>query len=741
VTSLRPSLLIAIAAGAALVIYVTIENWAGNDVTIDAIVVSTIVGLSIGSLYALSAAGLVVVYTTTGVFNFAHGGIGVFCAFVYWELVENGDGLGLPNWLGLSVVVLLVAPVIGVTLDLLIMRRLRTAPLVVQLMVTVGLMVFFLTLTGQIWKADTARSVSFFWEGSGFTIGDFKVTWHRFAMIIIAVIIAAALRIVLFQTRVGVAMRAVVDNRELTALNGARPNAISSTAWALGASTAALAGILIAPEVEFNPANLNDLMLIVAIAAAAFGQLRSLPLTVVGALLIGLLQAYSRQWLSFSGDWRFTNDAIAPIVLFLVVLALPQSRLAVGRVAHNLRPIERSTRWWEGLVGAVFIVVAAVVLSNGWLNFGFWNPGAWDQVALNNGIAALTLALIGISLVPLTGWAGQVNFAPLAFAGFGAFIFLELGAESGNALWIPVVGLLCAPLGAVVALFAARLSGIYLALLSLAFALLMGKLFFPHPDVFPPRQGGQFTDLELFGRSFIDRQDYLILLAGVFGFAMLMLVILRRSRFGRRWVAMQDSQAAAATVGVNVIWTKVVVYATSAAIAGMGGVFWAISKTSVDPVRDFDLLVNFEIVLLMAAGGLAFPVTGLFLSFRFVVEALADKLDSIGNFGFLVWLLGDFLAKFGPGLLAIGMVVNQRGAIYEMGKGFAPILPWRQDARDEARREREAKQLPEVGELGLTEPFEPEDVADIDRRLDIVDEVTPSGGYHPSTDTATVSHG
>ncbi|MDH4168966.1 MAG: ABC transporter permease [Acidimicrobiia bacterium] len=738
-TTLRPSLTLALAAGLAVVVYVSVQNWSGSPVTLDAVGAATIVGVSIGSLYAVSAAGLVVVYTTTGVFNFAHGGIGVFSAFVYWELVENTDGPGLPNWLGLVVVVLLVAPLLGVGLDILIMRRLRTAPLVVQLMVTVGLMVFFLTLTGQIWEANRARSVSFFWPGEGFDIGDFRVTWHRFAMIVIALVIAVFLRMLLFQTRIGVAMRAVVDNRELTALNGARPNAVSSFAWALGASLAALAGILIAPEVEFNPANLNDIMLIVAIAAAAFGQLRSLPLTVVGALLIGLLQAYNRQWLSYGGDWRFVDDAIAPIVLFLVVLALPQSRLDVGRVAHNLRPIERTTRWWEGTIGAVAIVAAAVVLANGWLNFGFWDPGAWNQIALNNGIAALTLALIGISLVPLTGWAGQVNFAPLAFAGFGAYLFFHLAGESGNALWIPVVGLLCAPLGALVALFAARLSGIYLGLLSLAFALLMGKLFFPHPRVFPPKQGGQFTNLELFGRDFDERKHYFILLAAVFGVAMLVLIVLRRSRFGRRWVAMRDSQAAAATVGVNVVWTKIVVYATSAAIAGMGGVFWAISKTSIDSVRDFDVLVNFEIVLLMAAAGMAFPVAGLFLSFRFVVEALGAKLDDVGNLDFLVWLLRDFLANFGPGLLAIGMVVNQRGAIYEMGKGFAPLLPWRADAREEQADERASKRVPEIGELGLHRPFTSEDVVELDHRLGIVDDITPPTGYRHGTDPAEVS--
>jgi len=736
---IRTSLFVAIGAALASMILLIWRYGADTEVSSEKIVVATVVGLTIGALYALSATGLVVVYTTTGTFNFAHGGIGVFSAFVYWELVENRDGAELPQWLGLLIVVLFVAPALGIAIDLILMRRLRAAPLVVQLMVTVGLMVFLLTLTGQIWQADKIRSVSFFWEGEGFSIGEQKVAWHRFANLVIAAIIAVLLRILLFRTRMGVAMRAVVDNRDLTALNGARPGALSAFAWALGSSMAALAGILVAPEVEFNPTNLNSLMLIVAISAAAFGQLRSLPLTVAGGLLIGVLESYTREWINLGADFPFAGRAVAPIVLFLVVLALPQARLSVGRASNNLRPIERTTRVWEGCLGAITLIVLGWVIARGALNFIIWDPGEWSSISLNKGISAMVLALIGLSLVPLTGWAGQVNFAPLAFAGFGAFVFLRLGlwfglddtAGTGNLIWLPVVGLLCAPLGALVAVFAARLSGLYLALLSLAFALIASNLLFSHPQVFPRVHTYQdlYLDVGLFRLDFDTRFSFFMLLVTMFALGMLSLIILRRSRFGRRWVAMQDSQAAAATVGVNVIWTKIVVYATSSAMAGMAGVFWATSKSTVD-FRDFDLLNGLTIVLLMAAAGMSFPIAGLFLSFQFVFEGLAERLEQTGNVAFLVWMLRDFLAKFGPGLLAIGMVVNQRGAIFEMGKGFAPLLPWRSDAREEMAAERATKRNAEIGGLGLTEPFTSESVIKLDHALGIVDDVTPGAGYH-----------
>lgn len=737
---IRTSLLLAVGAALASLTILVWRYGADTEVSGEKILFASIVGLATGSLYALSATGLVVVYTTTGMFNFAHGGIGVFSAFVYWEIVENSDGLNLPQWLGLLIVVLGVAPLLGVIIDLVLMRRLQSAPLVVQLMVTVGLMVFLLTLANQIWQADQIRGVTPLIDRSnGFNIGVSRVPWYRFANLIIAAAIAVFLRILLFRTRTGVAMRAVVDNRDLTSLTGARPGLLSGFAWALGSAMAALAGILVAPEIEFNPANLNSLMLIVAISAAAFGQVRSLPLTVIGGLVIGLLESHYQQWVSLGPDFTFANRAIAPIVLFLVVLALPQARLSVGRVSTNLRPIERTTRVWEGAIGAMAIVVFGYLLAKGSLHFLVWDPGEWSSTGLNKGTSAMVLALIGLSLVPLTGWAGQVNFAPLAFAGFGAFLWLRLGlvfdlpdtGGTGNLVWLPLIGLLCAPLGALVAVFAARLSGLYLALLSLAFALIMANVVFPHPNVYPRVHSFQplYLDVGFARIDFDERFEFFMLLVTMFALGMFALIVLRRSRFGRRWVAMQDSQAAAATVGVNVIWTKVVVYATSAAMAGMAGVFWATSLTSVD-IRSFDLLAGLSIVLLMAAAGMSFPVAGLFLSFQFVFEGLAERLEQTGNVEFLVWVLKDFLAKFGPGLLAIGMVVNQRGAIFEMGRGFAPLLPWRHDAREEMAAERARKRVPEIGGLGLTEPFTNEAVIALDAQLGIVDDVTPSSGYH-----------
>ena len=505
-------------------------------------------GLAIGALSALYATGIVVVYTTTGIFNFAQAAIGAFAAFVYWQLSVEWDWPVLPS---LALVIFVIAPLIGLLMDRLIMRKLEDATLVIQLLVTVGVMFFILSATGHIWKQDQARSLPAFYGTRSFDLGPINITYHRAIVLLVAVLVAIALKI-LFRSNLGVAMRAVVDNRELVGLTGTNPDRISAVAWAIGAMLGAIAGILIAPELELDPANLNA-VLVAAFAAAAFGQMRKLSLTLLGALLIGVGQQFTRSFLRF-GDWPFAADAIAPVVLLFVVVALPQSRLEVGRVARNLKQRERTTKVWEAALGGAVLILVFVALSGGWLNFGLWDPGAWNQVAFNRMNVALSLALVGMSLVPLTGWVGQLNFAPMAFAGFGAFLLLKLANGSGAATisvwWLPVIGLLCAPLGALVAVTAARLRGLYLALASIAFAQLMALLFFPHPSI-GFSSGATFKPFTVFGLDLSGRRSLMLFAVSVFAIFMIAMVTLRRSRYGRRWVALSDSQTASATVGVK----------------------------------------------------------------------------------------------------------------------------------------------------------------------------------------------
>ena len=297
-----------------------------------------VVGLSLGGIYAISACGLVVTYTTTGIFNFAHGAIGCFCAFAYWELRVNRN---VPTPVALVLVIFVIAPLIGVFLDKVLMQRLRMASLVVQLMVTVGLMLAFMGITLTIWKPTTGRALPHFFESSqGVEIGGVTATWHRIITFFLALFIALLLRAILKRTRTGVAMRAVVDNRALAGLNGVKPGIISGSSWALGCMTAAIAGILIAPETGMVVDNLT-LIIVIAFAAAAIGQLKSLPGAFIGGLIVGLAKAFSAQFVTYGSNFTYAGEAIPAVILFIAVLFLPEARLATGTL--------RATRRYERL--------------------------------------------------------------------------------------------------------------------------------------------------------------------------------------------------------------------------------------------------------------------------------------------------------------------------------------------------------------------------------------------------------
>ena len=235
---------VAAAVVTAVFCFVVVEqSWAGVPVTIDTIVPFLIAGVALGSIYGVAAQGLVVTYATSGVFNFAQGAIGMFMAYVYWQLRVD---IGLPTVAAFALTVAVLAPALGIVIERLIMRHLVNAPLVGQLVATVGLMLALIGLAASIWSPNVSRAIPPFFGTSGFSVGTIFVPWYRVVVIVTGIAIGIGLRLLLRHTRLGLSMRAVVDNRDLTVLNGARPDAASMTAWALGSSMAALAGIFLA---------------------------------------------------------------------------------------------------------------------------------------------------------------------------------------------------------------------------------------------------------------------------------------------------------------------------------------------------------------------------------------------------------------------------------------------------------------------------------------------------------------
>src|SRR5256885_15953479 len=187
------------------------QSWAGNPITFNSILFWLIVGITYGSVYAVAATGLVVTYTTSGIFNFAQGAIGMFLAYVFWQLQV---GWGMQTLVALLVTVFVAAPLMGAFIQRILMRAIADAPLVAQLVTTIGLMLALMGLAGLIWDPQETRHINRFFGTSGFQIADTLMPWSRFITIVVGLGLALGLKILLSRTRLGVAMRAVVDNRE-----------------------------------------------------------------------------------------------------------------------------------------------------------------------------------------------------------------------------------------------------------------------------------------------------------------------------------------------------------------------------------------------------------------------------------------------------------------------------------------------------------------------------------------------
>lgn len=705
----------------------------------DELLTATVTGLCTAGIFAIAASGLVLTYTTTGIFNFAHGAVGMLAAFSYWQLLDTG----LPEWLAVAVVLLVLAPLYGVVVETVVMRGLADAPETSRLVVSVALLAASLGLAIWVWPPDEARPLDLFFEGRFVTILDVRVTWHEVLAFVLAIAVAVALRLFLRGTRAGITMRAVVDDRSLAALNGARPDRAALLAWALGCSLAALAGILLAPLQTLAHLPLT-LLIVNAYAAAMVGRLRNLPLTFLGAALLGLLDSYGFRYLPDRGAlapyFSSFRPAIPVLVLFVVLIVLPTARL---RTSAGRRRLSAPRPSWTGALGlAAAVVGLAIVLA----------AGLSDADALRAS-KAVGFGLIALSLVPLVGWAGQLCLCQMSFAAIGAVCMGHLG-EGGNP-WALLAGAVVAgAVGVLVALPAARLTGIELALATAAFAVILDRWIFALPDI----DAGPIT-LTTFDRDAvpIDRlalpfvgplttKGLLVTLAVAFALLHLLLVAVRRSRAGDLLLALRESPAACATLGMSPAAARLAVFGFSAALAAVGGGLYAGTLGSVTP-STFDLFQSLPLLLTTVAGGVASTGGALFTAVTLgSIPVLAATFASIaGLLGILPGTMGitlgrnpdgvtaelrertSTLQRSVPGLVGVAVVEVLLAAAWVSGTlsgwvafviGFlAPFVAARAVTPRDTVAAAVADPLDDLELLGVDRPVSPAELALLDRRL------------------------
>ncbi|WP_418059804.1 ABC transporter permease subunit [Pimelobacter simplex] len=550
-----------------------------------------LLGLFTGAAYAIMASGLVLTYTTTRVFNIAHGAFGMLLSFVFWDFTQRQ---GVPTWLALVLVLGVVAPAIGWFIQRFVTRGLGEGPVSVALVVTVGLLVGLIGLAQQLWPPEP-RVLLPFYSGTGWKIGDTYITAHQLITLVCAIGVAVGLYLLLNRTRIGTAMRASVDNPELLKLFGGKPDRVAALSWAIGISLAALGGILLTPVVLLDYYALT-LLVINAYAAAMLGRLKSLPMTFAGAMALGILESLAVGYLPTDGFLSSFRPVIPALFLFAIVVLMPQAQLRIGQVKGIVTAPVPTMRKSIGS-GAVLLAVAFVLL----------NVVAPNQVLLI-GVAA-TYAMVMLSLVLLTGYGGHVSLAQFTFAGVGALTYAKL--DEPNLFGLAMAALVAAGVGALVALPVLRLTGLYLALSTMAFAVLMDKVVFNADFAFKFNGTLAAERLSILGVQIGKDTSYVWFMVLAFVLLALGLLLLRRGALGRLLVAMRDSPSACGTLGLDMRWFRVGLFALSAGIAGLAGGLFAGLRGTVG-AADF-LYFQSLLVLLLAVVFGATSVTGALL--------------------------------------------------------------------------------------------------------------------------------
>jgi branched-chain amino acid transport system permease protein len=279
----------------------------------------TIIGLSVGAIFALAALGIVLIYRVTGVLNFAHGAMGMFSTFVAWQVFYGYPHPGMPSWAVTAEAILVglgFAVVLGLLLELLVFRWVRNRPPIVKAVITIGVLLALQSTASLIWKNNQYHLPLYLapqdWTR---TVAGVPIGFNSILIVVVTLGLAFGLGALLRWTAFGRAMRAVSDNPTSAALWGVRVDYVGAVSWMLGSLVAAVAGILITPFINFDTTSLT-LLIVDSLAAALIGGLVSLPLTVLGGFVLGLLETYPTMWVQSLGFPRL----IALIVILVVLI-------------------------------------------------------------------------------------------------------------------------------------------------------------------------------------------------------------------------------------------------------------------------------------------------------------------------------------------------------------------------------------------------------------------------------------
>ena len=609
-------------------------------------------GLASASSLFLVAAGLTLIFGVTRVVNFAHGSLAMLGAYVAWSIGDAMAAHASDSAWGFTLAVLgavLVAAIVGALIEALILKRLYAAPELLQLTATFAIVLIVRDVALAIWGAEDLLGRRVPGLDESIALGSRSLPEYDAFLIVVGPIVLALLTYLVRKTRFGVQVRAAAENRDVTAALGIDQAMLYTAVFALGAGLAGLAGALQLPR---EPANLGiDLNIIAdAFVVTVVGGLGSIPGAFIAALVIGLVKALCIAL----GTVEIAGIAIAfpeltlvaEFVVMAIVLAVrPQGLLGEPASMPPTTPLPEQRALIvdpgrrEALIGAAIAVAFVVV------------PLLSDEYARILATDIAIAALFAASLRFLMGPGGLTSFGHAAYFGVGAYA-AALAARQGAPM---AVALVAAPSVALLAAlvfgwFCVRLSGVYLAMLTLAFAQITWSVVFQWNAV----TGGSNGIVGIWPpEAFADRTRYSWLVVGIVTLAMVALARIAMSPFGRALRGARDSPLRAEAIGIDVRGIRWAGFALAGAFAGLAGGLYAYSKGSISPEtlaipRSVDALVA---VLLGGLNATFGPLVGAAI-FTWGQDALTRATD--------YWR-----AALGIAILAIVIVVpNGLGGVF-----------------------------------------------------------------------------
>jgi sulfate-transporting ATPase len=573
-------------------------------------------GLGQGAAFAIAGLGLVLIYRGSGVLNFAQGAMALFGAAFFVELREDH---GYPTWAAIVVALLLTAG-LGVLIQVMIMRRLRHASPLARLVATLGVLGVIQATAIIRYENQGFRFVTSFLPTNPLEpLSDVIVGEDRFWLLGIAVVLTAALWITYRSTSFGRSTAAVAENQRSASTLGISPDVVAALNWGLGGALAAVAGILFVALAGSFDALTIGVLILPALAAAMVGGFASFPLTLLGGVGIGIAEAVLTAPSIAHPGW---SDSFPFLVIIAILVARGRALPLRGYLGDRLPIVGRAGSRAAATLGG--FAIGALLIAT----------------VSTDGVAALTTTfitgLVCLSVVVVTGMAGQVSLAQYAFAGIGTLAAARLAATQDVSFPIAFLFaiVVAVPVGLLFALPALRTRGVNLAIATLGLALVVDKLVVGNRDYTGGYAGTTVKPPSLFGwdvYSVTHPERYALVGLSVFALCALGVANVRRGRVGRRLLATRANERAAAALGISVIGAKLYAFALGAGIAASAGVLLAF-RYPVVKFDQFDVFQSINVVVLTFLGGVGYVLGALLGGALSVGGAVTEFVNVIISF-------------------------------------------------------------------------------------------------------------